>query len=308
MTEEKKDFPNFLGKIERGRLEDFVDAVEVTEKMDGSYFQFGWYNGEFRMRTKSTLDHEGIDKMFNKVMNVLILMKDDLPKDVIFCCEYFQKPKHNALAYDFSSLMDRGDDIVAHATGHTRFFLFLIEAIDLTKEWSERNVTAKLPTISFGHLGTFVHMSHLSVEDEQSEPNRMAQGTYGAVREGIVVKNSKGERFKFVTDHFKEVHGGKKRSPRKYKEVDCVWEPYVLGLRARTEKAIFRLKERGMVFGKKTFGATIGETVKDLLLEERSNLEKDVFKFYEPTFKKLVNRKIIDILFDKYRDEGVVSE
>src|SRR6185503_9002207 len=213
---EQKPFPNFLGKIERGNLLDFADAFVLTEKMDGSYFQFGWYEGEFRMRTKNTQDYEGIPKMFSKVVKELNEHKDTFPKNVIFCCEYFQKPKHNAICYDFSSIGDIDKDSC---------FLFIIYVRSLTDNPNEGIwlFPGKFGNCYIGYVPDVTYANY-------SDPCQMAESAYGAIREGIVMTNARGERFKYVTDHFKEVHVGQRKPKRQHPELDSVWFPYIAGL------------------------------------------------------------------------------
>lgn len=294
---ENKDFPNFLGKIERGTEADLADAVFVTEKMDGSYFQFGWYNGEFRYRTKNTLDHEGInDKMFKKVIKELIDNKDLFPEETVFCCEYFRSNKHNSISYDFSQYGKIFDKDYC--------FLFIIDIRstdeNVIKDWWELEIKLQNNYIKAGKCCiNFVPKILGGIGDI----NFPVMGKRGAIREGIVIKKKDGTRLKFVSDYFKEVACKKKRPKRQPQEVESIWEPYMEGLRARVDKAIFRLKEKGVEFCKESFGKIIGETVNDLLIEERSNIEKELFKFYEKQFKKLANSRIINILFEKYKDK-----
>lgn len=313
-TEKPKPFPNFLGKIERGTIEDFKDVVEVTEKMDGSYFQFGWYNGEFRYRTKGTLDVDGInDKMFMRIIDILVENKDTFrfAEEVVFCCEYFRGSRHNKIKYTF-------EEDVPH--------LFIIKTVKRVKEyyslqskpgeavidiammeynWKENEETKY--AFEFNDCPLVIsYVPLLDIKDEKGDPFRMTEGRFGAIREGVVIKNSKGERFKFVNDNFKEVTSRRKK--RKPIEVDSIFTHYMEGLPNRVDKAIFRLKEQGIEFTKEQFGRIIGDTVKDLLLEERENIKEEVFKFYELSFKKRVNRDVIDIILDRYNFMSKVKE
>src|SRR5437773_929198 len=85
----------------------FVGEVEITEKVDGSQFSFGWTKeGKLVFRSKGKeMSFENYEKLFNHAVEYL---RDVLPLtslglapvwDTYFYCEYLQKPKHNTLSY-----------------------------------------------------------------------------------------------------------------------------------------------------------------------------------------------------------------
>lgn len=278
MCEERLDkpFPNLLGKIPRGTDNDLKDIVEVTEKIDGSYFQFGWYNNEFRYRTKSMLDVQGIDKMFKPAIDFVMDKKDDFLPHHVYCCEYLRKPRHNKLNYLL--------------IGELSPVLFLIDVFFNPDSGSIYSVKYSEELYLKYPIENIIRLPILSLDDL----NAFGRSDYGDVREGIVVKNSKGERFKYVSDYFKEVVHVKINVPKK--EVSDVYTAYINGLKCRTDKTIMRFNEGGQEVNKTLFGKIIGATVNDLLEEEQDNIANDLFKFYEKDFKKKCNKEIIDYL------------
>jgi hypothetical protein len=79
----------------------FNEDVEITEKIDGSQFVFGLIDGKIYMRSKGKEQYPTCpDKMFKEACAFAWSLESKLPNNMTFFCEYMNKPKHNALAYD----------------------------------------------------------------------------------------------------------------------------------------------------------------------------------------------------------------
>ena len=81
----------------------FLDDVTVEEKIDGSQFSMGVFgpDRELRCRSKGAqLNLYAPEKMFIQAIETAKRLAPLLTEGYTYRCEYLQKPKHNALAYD----------------------------------------------------------------------------------------------------------------------------------------------------------------------------------------------------------------
>ncbi len=84
-------------------IKDIWDGpVEITEKIDGSQFNFGKFDGKLTIRSHHKELFEGGDNggMFKAGVEFVRSIFDNLPEGRMFHCEYLNKPKHNVIAYN----------------------------------------------------------------------------------------------------------------------------------------------------------------------------------------------------------------
>jgi hypothetical protein len=93
-------FPKIFTIGQKYILDIFKGEVEVTEKIDGSQFNFGKTDGIVHMRSKNAIVHRGAEGMFRLAAKHVYNIESMLPKDTIYHCEYLMKPKHNVLKYN----------------------------------------------------------------------------------------------------------------------------------------------------------------------------------------------------------------
>ena len=76
-----------------------LDPVIVEEKVDGSQFSFGRFDGDLKLRSKGKdIIPDAPEKMFQKAVDTVMAL--DLVDGLTYRGEYLSKPKHNALAYE----------------------------------------------------------------------------------------------------------------------------------------------------------------------------------------------------------------
>src|SRR5258708_15948098 len=78
----------------------FDDPVAIEEKIDGSQFSFGVFDGDVKVRSKgATMYLDDSEKLFSgaadEVKKILLLLHNGWT----YRTEYLAKPKHNTLAY-----------------------------------------------------------------------------------------------------------------------------------------------------------------------------------------------------------------
>jgi hypothetical protein len=248
-------YPSIYNLGHKAVAEIFNEPVVVQEKVDGSQISFGRYlpstadvdagmaADETRLRVRSKgaeLVIEAPDKMFRAGVEAIKGVQHLLVPGWTYRGEYLARPKHNTLAYD--------------RIPQNHIALFDIETSEqaFMEPYALPYHAAKLgfdavPLLHYGQYG-------LSGEGLRA----MLQTTSflgGQKIEGVVVKNytrfdphtKKVLMAKFVSEAFKEVHGGewKKQNPTVTDVVDTVIGMFRTP--ARWAKAVQHLREAGQI-------------------------------------------------------------
>ena len=78
----------------------FEDPVVVEEKVDGSQFSFGKFDGEIKVRSKGrAFPVDAAEGMFQRAVESVLERADLLVDGWTYRGEYLQKPAHNTLKY-----------------------------------------------------------------------------------------------------------------------------------------------------------------------------------------------------------------
>lgn len=250
--------------------------VVVEEKVDGSQFSFGIFNGELKCRSKGVeLNIEDPEKMFSKAVTFVKSIQHLFKDGFTYRGEYLQKPKHNTLAYERAPdnniiLFDinPGEEVYISSDDKKQEALRLgLETVTVLFEGdgSELNLqsfTKMLETMSI--LG-------------------------GQKIEGVVIKNyalfgpdKKVLMGKHVSEAFKEIHSGdwKDRNPGRTDVIAALINKYKTP--ARWNKAIQHLREKGQITDTpKDIGLLIKETKEDLLSECSEEIKEDLFNYFK---------------------------
>ncbi len=288
MTEEVIDittswhaYPKSLAVGHRYLIGIFDDDVTVTEKIDGSQFSFGIFNGELRCRSKGRqIVMDCPDKMFNKAVETVRILGNTLRNGWTYRAEFLNKPKHNVLAYDRTP--DRYLIIFDIAKGQEDYLDYESMAAE-----SERIGLECVPLVFQGKISDA--NVFLGLVERQSILG-------GQKVEGVVAKNY--DRFgqdgkilmaKYVTEKFKEVHNKdwKAKNPT---GIDIITG---LGLQYRSEarfaKALQHLKEDGVAVGElKDIGKLIPEVKRDIREECADEIKEALFKWAWPKIERMV--------------------
>lgn len=238
----------------------FFDDVLIEEKVDGSQFSFGIFNGELKVRSKGQeLVLDAPEKMFNKAVDVVKQLAPLLRDGWTYRGEYLQKPKHNVLAYD--------------RTPVNNIILFDINTAQETylsyeekKAEAERLGLEVVPILFQGKVSSVHDLTQLLEKTSVLGGQKI---------EGFVVKNytrftkeSKVMLGKFVSESFKEKHkvDWKEGNPGQHDIIQNIVNAYRTA--ARWDKAIIHLDEKGELEGSpRDIGKIIKEVPKDLLAE-----------------------------------------
>lgn len=251
-----------------------ADDVIVQEKVDGSQFSFGVFNGELMCKSKSVtimLGNEQSEGMFKRGIDHVRSIQHLLKEGYTYRGEYLQKPKHNVNAYD------------RIPTGH--IILFDINS------GQETYLTYQDVQQEGARIG--LEVVPLLYEGRITDPTQLLSlldGTSvlgGAKIEGFVIKNYK--RFgidgkalmgKHVSEQFKEVHKKEwgESNPGAKDIVALLGEKY--RSEARWHKAIQHLKERGeLTDSPKDIGALLKEINMDVRTECADEIKQQLFDY-----------------------------
>jgi hypothetical protein len=253
----------------------FNDPVLIEEKVDGSQFSFGVFEGQVKCRSKGTqLVVDAPEGMFLRAVESVKERAHLLKDGWTYRGEYLQKPKHNSLAYD------------RHPEGHVIIFdVNTAEECYLPYEQKfEEAARIGLECVPIMHEGTVESSDALLAFLE----NISVLG--GQKVEGVVIKNysrfgpdKKALMGKYVSEAFKEVHKGewKKNNPT----TGDVIQTLIKGLRtpARWNKAIQHMAEAGQLTDTlRDIGPFIKEIQADTLKECEEEVKQALFDYAKP--------------------------
>lgn len=239
----------------------FDDPVLVEEKVDGSQFSFGVFDGELKCRSKGKeLVLDCVEKMFEAAVETAKKLASELTSGWTYRGEYLQKPHHNGLAYD---RVPEGHIILFDVNHAEEAYL---SRADKEREAARLGLEI-VPVVFEGKLS--------SVEQLREQMERVSI-LGGCKVEGLVFKNysrfgadKKALMGKHVREDFKEIQGKlwRQANPTKGDIIEQLGE--AVKTPARWEKAIQHLRERG----------ELTESVKDI-----GNVMKEVQKDVEEEF------------------------
>lgn len=269
--------------------------VNVEEKIDGSQFSFGiTEDGEIKVRSKGAQLHpDAPEKMFTAAVATVKELAPVLHPGWTYRSEYLAKPKHNTLAYD--RIPRRNIIIFDINIGEESYLSYQEKAAD-----SEHIGLECVPLIYSGVVAS-VEQFRAFIERESI--------LGGQKVEGVVVKPAAYNLFgldkkvlmgKFVSEAFKEVHGGEWRAanPTPTDIIDQI----ALDLKtpARWNKAVQRLAESGRLEGSpRDIGALIKEVPADIEKECTEEIKERLYRFAWPH----IRRKVTAGLPEWYKDE-----
>lgn len=285
-------YPSVYALGHKAISELFFDEVLIEEKVDGSQFSFGRFDGELKCRSKGQqLIIDNPEKMFAPAVEIVKYLP--LKEGWTYRAEYLKTPKHNSLSY---SRIPKNHLIIFDINpAHEEYLTYNDKVVEATYIGLE-----VVPIIEFGKIETPTQLlNHLEKESILG----------GQKIEGMVIKNY--SRFgidkkvlmgKYVSEAFKEVHAKewKLSNPTKSDVVQSL----IVGLRtnARWQKAVQHLKERGeLTQSPKDIGNLIKEVREDISKECEDEIKQALFHWA----KDQIMRGVTAGLPEWYKEELV---
>lgn len=218
----------------------FEQDVEITEKVDGSQFVFGWdKDGKYHCRSKGVrIEPDEAPNLFFPVVEWSRGLKP--LQGHVFYGETLSKPKHNTLVYD--------------RTPTNHFALFGVSDIEgfkhvhnhaLLTEYSEILGCDVVPLLHKGKANFELVDSLLHKESFLGGPNAEGVVVKADVQYELYGQHTPLMCGKFVTEAFKEVHQKNPEFHSGKGKVQDLFESY--RTQARWEKAVQFLRDSGQL-------------------------------------------------------------
>ncbi len=254
----------------------FTVPVQIQEKVDGSFFAFGWYPEDdyaLKVRSKGTvMIPDAPMAMFKRACDTVIKLQPKLTPGWQYRGEVLDKPGHNALVYD---RVPKGNVIL--------FDILKGEEDYLTYEELKEEA---------GRLGLEVVPQLFTGIVENANQLREYLDTTsilgGQKIEGVVIKpltplygpDKKMLFGKFVSEAFKEVHrkAWGEANPTTGDIVGSIAKG--LATQARWNKSIQHRRERGeLLDAPQDIGPLIKEIIADIRVECEDEIREALFKY-----------------------------
>lgn len=267
----------------------FEQPVLIQEKVDGSFFAFGYYPGEepeLKIRSKGAMMYvEAPERMFTEgAATVRRLYEAGLLRPGwMYRGEYLKKPKHNALAYDRIPV---GHivlfDILTDEETYLPYGALALEA--------ERVGLEVVPLLAYARIETAEQLrrfldttSVLGGQKIEGVVIKPVQPIYGVDKKLLMAK--------FVSEAYKEVHAlswgaGNPTSGDILTRLAAAY-----GTQARWQKAVQHLRERGLIEDSpRDIGKILAEVWPDIASEESDAIKEALWKWAAPHLRRMVTR------------------
>jgi RNA ligase len=289
-------YPKVWGLGHAAISELLFDPVIIEEKIDGSQFSFGKFQGEIKMRSKGQEMIPGKEKMFSKAEETVMRIADRLNEGWTYRTEYLQKPKHNVLAYD--------------RTPENHIIIFDINPSEETYLPYDQ----KLHEARRLGLECVPQLYYGNVKNAEELTSLLERTSYlgGQKIEGFVIKNyakfgpdKKALMGKHVSEAFKEKHkvDWKLSNPAQSDIIELIINAYRTG--ARWDKGIIHLKEKGLLENSaKDIGLLLKEVNLDILAECEAEMKEQLWKWAWPK----VSRGLVRGLPEYYKEKLLKSQ
>lgn len=277
-----KSFPKIF-QLGTKYIKDIFDGeVEITEKVDGSQFNFGKLDGVLWMKSKNKQVFPEAPNMFKLASEYVTSIESIIPDNIIYHCEYLMKPKHNVLNY---GRVPRHNLICFGVSKPDDYFCQNYES------FADLLDLEVVPVLFRGVL---------TADDLQSFENFLKiDSILGMVKvEGVVIKNYAkpcfvGDRLlpitcgKYVSEHFKEKHNKDWKNEKGTKNrLMIMMENY--RSEARWVKACQALQDAGLLLeDPKDIGPLIRQVHEDIQIEEEQNIKNELYKLFR---KDILNK------------------
>jgi len=258
-----------------------LDPVIVEEKIDGSFFSFGVFNGELKARSKGQeIILDCPSEMFVKAIETVKKLAPILHDGWTYRGEYLQKPKHNVLNYN---RIPRNHIIIFDInTGNEKYLSY-----EEKKKEAERIGLEIVPIFFEGKLENIEDLKDLLEKESVLG---------GPKIEGVVIKNynrfgrdGKALMGKYVSEKFREVHNKEWRqaNPQTGDIIQFLINSFKS--EARWQKAVQHLRDNNeLEYSPRDIGKLIIEVQKDIKEECEEEIKQILFDYAFPKLKKAV--------------------
>ena len=273
--------------------------VYVEEKIDGSQFSFGIdFDGKLRARSRNKeLDFNAPEKMFGLAIDTVCSLITKLQPGWTYRGEYLSKPGHNSLTYN--NVPEKNIIIYDINIGDQEYLLYYkktCEAIRLGLNC--------VPLLFEGVVQLEDLTKLLDTESFLGGPKI----------EGVVIKpvdynlfgqDGKALMAKHVSEEFKEVHQGvwKAKHPTNKDVVTMITE--TMTSEARWLKAIFRLRDMGVLNNEPS---DIGPLIKEVQKDLHEEAGEEIGRMFYNHYRKDITRGVVRGIPEWYKERLMKSQ
>ena len=268
------------------------DDILVQEKIDGSQFSFGVFDGQLSMRSRNVQIYEGnVPKMFSAAVDTVLALYNDnmLQEGWTYRGESLRKPKHNTAVY---SRVPKGHIALFDIDiGNQYLIQYHFVAIE-----AERLGLDVVPLLASGQI-TVKEIRELVENTESYLGNTKI--------EGVVIKHDKIEcrtydkagkvvMAKYVSDEFTErnMQGWKNKGMSRGRKAE-VFERIAetVGTERRFEKALEKVRDDGQYKGTVAdIGPAITHLKEDIITEDQDFIKEILWKEFEKDIIRMAVR------------------
>ncbi len=291
-------YPSSYNIGHREVAEIFSVPVIVEEKIDGSQFSWGVFEGEdfprtLKVRSKGAqLYVEAPEKMFTKAVETAKTLADQAHVGWTYRCEYLQKPKHNTLCYarvpaQHLILFDINTGEESYLSYEEKAQEALRLGLEIVPKLYEGMVTSPEQLREFLSLPSI--LGGPTIEGVVIKP----------VGHVLIGRDKKALMAKFVSEAFKESHGKewKTSNPGQGDILELIGEAYRTP--ARWHKALQHLREEGKIEDSpRDIGLLMKEVGPDIEKECEGEIKEALWKWAWPH----IRRKVVAGLPEWYKE------
>lgn len=275
----------------------FKDPVLVEEKVDGSQFSFGVFDGDIRCKSKGKeLVLDACERMFELAVETVKRLAPELMPGWTYRGEFLQKPHHNGLSYD------------RVPAGH----IILFDVNDGEERYLSRSDKEREAARLGLEIVPVVFNGVLSSPEQMAEQMDRVSILGGCKIEGLVFKNyvrfgpdKKALMGKYVREDFKEIQGKawKIANPKSGDIVQQLGEK--VKTEARWEKGVQHLRERGELLSSP---ADIGNLMKEVQRDIEDEFAEQAKEILWAHAKKQILRMAVSGLPEWYKAKLVAQQ
>ena len=272
-----------------------ADPVVVEEKVDGSQFSFGMFNGELKCRSKGQqIIPEAPEKMFTAAVETAKRLSPILYDGWTYRAEFLAKPKHNTNVYE--------------RVPNLHLIIFDINPSEETYlSYSDKKAEAK--RIGLEVVPEYFNGRLESVQQLAEYLN--TPSVLGGTIEGVVIKNyarfgrdKKALMGKFVREDFKEAHAVEWKNSNPNTSDILALLAQSCRTEARWAKSVQRLRDAGQIEGSPRDIAKLMPAVKsDAKDELEAEIKDQLYKWAWPT----IERRIVAGMPEWYKGQLAAS-
>lgn len=279
MIDSYHSYPKVYALGHRAITELLLDPVIIEEKIDGSQFSFGIFNGEIKCRSKGQqLIIDAPEKLFSQAVDTVKELAPMLRDGWTYRAEYLKTPKHNTIKYDRIPAKH-----------------LIVFDINIGNECylSREDKQAEAARLGL-EIVPFFFSGMLESPDQLAELMDRDSCLGGEKLEGVVIKNymrfatdGKAMIGKYVREGFHERNSAefRKSNPKSKDIIGNLIDTYRTD--ARWEKAVQHLAESGRLeLDPRDIASLIKETQRDTLEECEAEIRDALFKWAWPQIQR----------------------